>query len=74
MLGNALEATEAQTVLALDLLCIPRWRSYTKKGRELVVTGDAAEAASDDDDGGPRQFELPKQLKQHFLEVHFLAP
>ncbi len=33
------------------------------------MTGAADEAASDDEDGAPRQFELPKQLKQHFLEV-----
>lgn len=33
------------------------------------MTGAANEAASDDEDGAPRQFELPKQLKQHFLEV-----
>lgn len=42
--------------------------SYTKEGRQLVVMGEASEA--DDSEEGERQFELPKQLKQHFLEVH----
>ena len=42
-------------------------RSCTNDGRGLVVTGDGAGQGGAEDQ--ETQFELPKQLKQHFLEV-----
>lgn len=36
-----------------------------------MVTGEASEA--DNSEEGERQFELPKQLKQHYLEVSAFA-
>jgi hypothetical protein len=41
--------------------------SCTKDGHQLVVSGaSTGEGAAEDQE---TQFELPKQLKQHFLEV-----